>query len=679
MQQDLEAEPPELRALCAPERAAELPRSWRWRACTLAAGSAVLVGSGLVASWAARGQVKAPGQDASDRVDELVSLAKLHTRCALVQCGLYAKVSDPREVCDGAATSDACIEKCCGPIECKDFSCQTDAPSGFFARDCNKHKTCQGKANCVDVCCQGSCRHHACSGNYTCKKPFAPRRCTASTCDQQCCYDPKRNCGAGPNAWTAACHKCKSELDWCEEKVGKTRSSVSVREWNREVYQLVKAKKLLPGCEQDTSECCKISSNWKFHEVSSFGLHVTEEAVSVNSADVLADGRHAISGGDDGMIWEWNLENGALKRNFSGHSGPIRSVATFNDATYFCGVCDNEAIAWRLHGTDAGAVGLSLMTASDHAFTACIGLNAWGEAVVGQDNSFAQIWKYSYRGGGPVLQVPVNPKLQFRSQIQRDAAFHHWPKWDKKGILQQAYLKWMYKRYDLETDLDRRLDERDLAVRSWAPNGTGHERALLSTRQGKRRLSNHVTRGMPWTNRFSNILWGDVPDYFYRPDGWGKVTSLAQIPSSPRFAVGYEDGSIRVWTTYNGFIVSVIQCAHDGAVNALVATPAGGRLYSGGADGWIKVWMAESGDAVSVLYAAFGGPVKALAMVPGGNFMFSGHASGKFYIWNLATEDVACHLDTEGGQINSLAVNPARIFMLLVASEDGKARVYQQR
>ena len=60
-----------------------------------------------------------------------------------------------------------------------------------------------------------------------------------------------------------------------------------------------------------------------------------------------------------------------------------------------------------------------------------------------------------------------------------------------------------------------------------------------------------------------------------------------------RFVIGYEDGSIRTWHSYNGFIVAVIPKAHAGAVNAMVAAPAGGNFYSAGADGFIRVWEAR--------------------------------------------------------------------------------------
>lgn len=34
---------------------------------------------------------------------------------------------------------------------------------------------------------------------------------------------------------------------------------------------------------------------------------------------------------------------------------------------------------------------------------------------------------------------------------------------------------------------------------------------------------------------------------YYEPKGWGKVVSLAAIPSNLYFVVGYEHGSIRIW------------------------------------------------------------------------------------------------------------------------------------
>jgi hypothetical protein len=46
------------------------------------------------------------------------------------------------------------------------------------------------------------------------------------------------------------------------------------------------------------------------------------------------------------------------------------------------------------------------------------------------------------------------------------------------------------------------------------------------------------------------LNWGDVPNFFYKPDGWGAVTALVEIPSDTLFVLGYEDGSIRSLETY---------------------------------------------------------------------------------------------------------------------------------
>ena len=35
---------------------------------------------------------------------------------------------------------------------------------------------------------------------------------------------------------------------------------------------------------------------------------------------------------------------------------------------------------------------------------------------------------------------------------------------------------------------------------------------------------------------------------YYEPGNWGEVTSLVEIPSNLYFVVGYEHGSIRIWS-----------------------------------------------------------------------------------------------------------------------------------
>ncbi|CAJ1355938.1 unnamed protein product [Effrenium voratum] len=579
-------------------------------------------------------------------------------------------------------------ETCCGEIHCNNiegFSCAANVGPGFSPREVKwfqegleRHRVhCKGESDCHNRCCQGTCDSVTCTGDYICKRPYPPEKCTLSTCQEQCCYDSSY-CGNGLNAWTSACNTCQDLLPYCESQLGIERDSVSRHQWNHAVIQAVKAGTLEPGCEEELIEDCR--SNLDFFVVSSFHSHHSKEGRSVNSVAVVPGGIEALSGGDDAQVFMWKIADGSFTRNFSEHTARVLQITPLNDAAYFCAATPKEAIMWLTHGLHGeDAIGMEYRSEERRkhhgacTVTGCIGLASWETALIGQNNSFVSMWEWK---GKHQMYVPVDPKLAYEWQVKKDVGYYeHWPVWDRDNVIKNEYVKWMLDRYRLRDGYVRRLRGRQLEDSGSEEEENEYPWWLPLAEKKLHRAGPSA----PWTNTFTNLRWGDVPNFYYEPNGWGAVTSMAEIVSDTLFAVGYEDGSIRVWRTYNGFIVAVISKAHAGSVAALVSAPAGNMLYSGGDDGWIRIWEASTGKPLGAIYAAFAGPILAMDIIPGGSALYSAHASGRFILWELGTRSALCQLDAEGGKINSLVVNPGVVGQLVVALEKGEARVYSMR
>lgn len=68
-----------------------------------------------------------------------------------------------------------------------------------------------------------------------------------------------------------------------------------------------------------------------------------------------------------------------------------------------------------------------------------------------------------------------------------------------------------------------------------------------------------------------------------------EVTCIERSPKGEVFAVGYADGSIRLWDTSSGSVVATFN-GHKRAVTALAFDDAGVRLASGSQDTNIILW-----------------------------------------------------------------------------------------
>jgi U3 small nucleolar RNA-associated protein 12 len=75
-----------------------------------------------------------------------------------------------------------------------------------------------------------------------------------------------------------------------------------------------------------------------------------------------------------------------------------------------------------------------------------------------------------------------------------------------------------------------------------------------------------------------------------------EVTCITRSPIKDTFAVGYQDGSIRLWSDFNKSVIVTFN-GHRKAVTSLCFDRDGARLASGSQDTDIIIWdvIAESG------------------------------------------------------------------------------------
>lgn len=72
-----------------------------------------------------------------------------------------------------------------------------------------------------------------------------------------------------------------------------------------------------------------------------------------------------------------------------------------------------------------------------------------------------------------------------------------------------------------------------------------------------------------------------------------EVTSIIKSPRENIFAVGYADGSIRLWNSSSGTVIVTFN-GHKKAVSTLAFDEQGARLASGSQDTDIIVWDVEA-------------------------------------------------------------------------------------
>jgi WD40 repeat protein len=94
-----------------------------------------------------------------------------------------------------------------------------------------------------------------------------------------------------------------------------------------------------------------------------------------------------------------------------------------------------------------------------------------------------------------------------------------------------------------------------------------------------------------WNIQSAIRTFGYIPEYLLIAPLQEKefIFSLALSPDGSVLAVGYQDGSVRLWNMDNGEQLAVLK-GHEGRVMSLAFSPDGTLLASGGTDGTVRLW-----------------------------------------------------------------------------------------
>lgn len=148
------------------------------------------------------------------------------------------------------------------------------------------------------------------------------------------------------------------------------------------------------------------------------------------------------------------------------------------------------------------------------------------------------------------------------------------------------------------------------------------------------------------------------------------VTCMSVSPLTNQLAVGYGDGSIRVWSTSSWELETTLS-AHAGAVTALGFSPSGDRLASGSQDTDIVLWDVSSETGLFKL-RGHKGQVTDLAFI-GSSYLLSTSKDEHVKVWDLSAERCKQTMLCHGGELWSIACNQKRV---AIGASDSELRLF---
>jgi len=405
--------------------------------------------------------------------------------------------------------------------------------------------------------------------------------------------------------------------------------------------KIMKSKSAKAACQKTPKGCTSVSvGSCSYYFESLFCLHRghARRPVPVNAVQVLQDTVHAVSCGGAGECWVWKI-CGAKPRSLfipKDSWGPVKAVSVLFDSlhilsagvgTLFGGVA--HVWEWRSGHEVATTRCLTgpYLSATEipELHTVLLGC---ADGYVGKWN-----WHTGVNEQLPYLPRPVGAVIKLGIKLAVSCK--------ERSMMGMGKLFEGMKELNLQTFLD------------------------------------HTVAKMPGVDMNWKCVHS-IKDFFFG-SAMGKVKAIAYVPTNVRFVTGSSDGRVRYWNSRTGTLLRVMGF-HRGPVNAVVGNLVKQEAISGGDDGTIRVWCLEKGIQKFLFIQDYAGPVLSLAIYPAARIVVAGSADGYVRFWDLHSGMLLCAINTGGGAVNSVAINPSGpLGQILAAGADGYVRVFNPR
>ncbi|WP_341530191.1 NB-ARC domain-containing protein [Nostoc sp. UHCC 0302] len=361
------------------------------------------------------------------------------------------------------------------------------------------------------------------------------------------------------------------------------------------------------------------------------------------------DGRLLVSGGRDGTLRLWNVQDGQSIYVLEGHTHDVYGLAISADNQLLISTGEDQTVRlWHLQ-SGRNLKTLRGYTGGVHSLS----LSADGQLLASSgQNETIQVWHLQPDGN----LSSYHPYETFSSPTSRISSF---------------------------SNVSFSPDGQTLAI-----NRHDESIALWNIQTGHLdRWSGH--NASIWTVLFSPTgqivasssydctvrLW-DVQTHhcLYVLHGHqSAIRAIAFDPSGQWLASGSFDFTIRLWDVQTGECSRVLQ-GHTGAVFALAFDKSGHRLVSGSHDQTIRLWDVQTGECVKVLQGHTGA-VWTLAISPQGNTLASGGVDQTIRLWDLQKGHCLHILDEHSGWVQS-AIFSSNGQILFSGSDDRTIKVW---
>ena len=439
----------------------------------------------------------------------------------------------------------------------------------------------------------------------------------------------------------------------------------------------------------------------------------------MNSVDITPDGKRAVSGGADGELLVWNLEDGRCLKTLKGHTRWIKSVSITPDGKL--AISGGGDMALRFWDLEAGRC---IRTLGGH--TGAINcVNIWpngSRAITAAEDQTIRLWDLEKGESIHVkteksdwienVGLTVDGRFAISSSSKKSLLF--WGRGEERvsdlveknrfidllpdGKKAVSWGEKLFRLWDVPGEICIKVMASSLLDHDYigvaAPDGKrlylagsvnfvgGVDLENGSSIDFKRHMSGGV-RGVSLMSDGKRALWAGSSDICVwdletgrsiktLQEGFPSIFGLSTTPDGRKAVIGGFEKIFYVWDVVSGTCLSKL-AGHTGLISSVGITPDGVWGISGGDDGSVRVWDTVLAKCVRVL-EGHTDRINCVAISADGRKAISGGNDRLVLVWDVirgkCIHRLAGHVEPPNGvcisKDGNLAVSGARDCAILV-------------
>ena len=383
-------------------------------------------------------------------------------------------------------------------------------------------------------------------------------------------------------------------------------------------------------------------------------------------------------------IWIYDAQTGEELDLYTGHTGPVNSVAFSPDgSTLASGSEDNAIRFWDVNtGTHLHIIRGSITVPS-------LAYSPDGNRIISGSHSSVRLWNAN-KGVGAyiknvgnqfdlVTSVAYSPDGNIIASGSEDNTIRFWDA--RTG----SYPHVLRGHTDNVTSVAFSPDSNriisgslDQTVRLWNIKTRKLIRTLEGHTDGVNSISFSPDGSIIVSGSLDNTirLWNaDTGEHIRTIEGHtASVISVTfSLPDGNTIASSSVDNTIRFWNTNDGEHIRTIE-GHSGVVNSIDYSPDGNTIASGSSDNALRLWNANTGGHLHTI-TEHTGAINSVAFSPDEKTVASASADNTIRFWDVNTGTHIRTLRGHTGSVNSVSFSPDGS-IIASGSEDKTIRLW---